>query len=66
MFNNFKEKLEILFNPISKEINQIESILDENLNENKREKYSPDELQGLYEKIKEKTNNYLMMKIHLL
>lgn len=59
MFNNFKEKLEILFNPISKEINQIESILDENLNENKREKYSPDELQGLYEKIKEKTNNYL-------
>lgn len=59
MFNNFKEKLEILFNPISKEINQIESILDENLNEHKRETYSPDDLQGLYEKIKEEINNYL-------
>lgn len=59
MFNNFKEKLEILFNPISKEMNKIESILDDSLNEHKREKYSPDELQGLYEKIKEETYNYL-------
>lgn len=55
MFNNFKEKLEILFNPISKEMNKIESILDERLNEHIRE----DDLQGLYEKIKEEANNYL-------